>query len=76
MVARRLELVDVESVDEFECYPRAHDAEQVEAIAAMIREVGFIVSPIVDEKRRVILAGHARLAAARMVGLHPVSDNT
>ena len=71
VVARRLELVAIESLEAFERNPRAHDVEQVQAIAAMIREVGFIVPPIVDEQRRVILAGHARLEAAR-----PVSEGS
>ena len=47
---------------------RTHSDEQVAQIAASIKEFGF-VNPILAGPDRVIIAGHARLAAARKLGL-------
>jgi DNA modification methylase len=47
---------------------RTHSDEQVAQIAASIKEFGF-VNPILVGPDRVIIAGHARLMAARKLGL-------
>src|ERR1700743_2300816 len=47
---------------------RTHSDEQVAQIAASIKEFGF-VNPILVGPDRVIIAGHARLMAARNLGL-------
>lgn len=51
--------------------PRVHAEKQIEQIAASIREFGFngtiVVTPDME-----ILAGHGRLAAAKLVGLKQV----
>jgi DNA modification methylase len=47
---------------------RTHSDEQVAQIAASIKEFGF-VNPILVGPDRVIIAGHARLLAARKLGL-------
>lgn len=51
--------------------PRAHSARQVDQIAASIRAFGFTLPILVDENARV-LAGHARLDAAKRLGLKTV----
>jgi ParB-like chromosome segregation protein Spo0J len=53
---------------------RTHSDEQVAQIAASIKEFGF-VNPIRAGPDRVIIAGHARLMAARKLELatHPSS---
>ncbi|PZO40716.1 MAG: DNA methylase N-4 [Alphaproteobacteria bacterium] len=50
---------------------RRHPPEQVEKIAANIREYGFVF-PIVVGSDNQVLAGHARLEAARQLGLEEV----
>src|SRR5579863_7921578 len=50
---------------------RTHSDEQVAQIAASIKEFGF-VSPILVGPDRVIIAGHARLLAARKLGMTEV----
>jgi ParB-like nuclease family protein len=50
---------------------RIHTGQQIEQIAASIREFGFTVPILVDEKGEVI-AGHGRLMAAQMIGLDEV----
>jgi DNA modification methylase len=47
--------------------PRTHTDRQIHQIAASIREFGWLV-PIVIDEAGVILAGHGRLAAARLLG--------
>jgi ParB-like chromosome segregation protein Spo0J len=46
---------------------RTHSPEQVDQIAASIREWGWTIPVLVDEQGRLI-AGHARLLAARKLG--------
>lgn len=50
---------------------RAHSEEQVSQIAAAIREWGWTIPVLVDDDN-VILAGHARVRAARTLGLAEV----
>src|SRR5947207_2757484 len=50
---------------------RTHSEEQIEQIANSIREFGF-TNPILVDTQDGILAGHARLLAARQVGLSQV----
>ena len=50
---------------------RTHSAEQVEQIAASIREWGWTVPVLVDENDGLI-AGHARVMAAKQLGLAEV----
>jgi DNA modification methylase len=50
---------------------RTHSTEQVEQIAASIREFGF-TNPILVDKDSGIIAGHGRLAAAKIIGLETV----
>jgi ParB-like chromosome segregation protein Spo0J len=51
--------------------PRAHTAKQIEQIAASIKEFGFI-SPILIDGRGRIIAGHGRVAAAKLIGMGDV----
>ncbi len=46
---------------------RTHDDKQLNQIAASIRQFGF-TSPILIDEQGVVMAGHARLAAARQLG--------
>ena len=50
---------------------RTHSKRQVEQIARSITRFGFTNPVLVDEENRV-LAGHGRLAAAKLLGLHEV----
>jgi len=51
--------------------PRTHSAVQVAQIAASIREWGWTIPLLVDEKG-VLIAGHGRLLAAKKLGLKKV----
>ena len=50
---------------------RTHSKKQIRQIAASIREFGFVNPLLIDEANRVI-AGHGRLAAARLLDLESV----
>jgi len=47
---------------------RTHSDEQIARVAASIREFGW-TNPILVDGEGVIIAGHARLLAARKLGL-------
>lgn len=51
---------------------RTHTNKQIQQVAASIREFGFTV-PILVDSNDVILAGHARVEAARRLGMDTVS---
>ncbi len=51
--------------------PRQIPAEAVQAVARSIKEFGFRV-PIVVDAKRVVIAGHTRLLAAKQLGLREV----
>ncbi len=65
IVNRRLE-----EIQPYENNPRFND-EAVDAVAASIREFGFKV-PIVLDAEGVIVAGHTRWKAAKMLGIETV----
>src|SRR5260370_17098066 len=50
---------------------RTHTDEQVALVAASIREFGW-TNPILIRPDKVVIAGHARLLAARKLGLTDV----
>lgn len=50
---------------------RVHKPTQIRKIADSIRSFGFVVPALVDDEN-VLLAGHGRLAAAKLLGLRSV----
>lgn len=61
-------LRSIERLRPHELNPRKHSAEQIAKIATSLREFGWTNPILVDAGGRVI-AGHARLEAARQIGL-------
>jgi DNA modification methylase len=55
----------------YENNARTHSSDQIEQIANSIREFGF-TNPVLVDADAGILAGHARLSAARSLGLETV----
>ena len=66
--ADRVERRSVASLVPYARNARTHSAEQVDQIAASIREWGWTVPVLVDEQNGLI-AGHARVLAAKKLGL-------
>ena len=61
-------------IDELKPYPknaRKHSPQQIELIKKSIKEFGFR-QPIVIDKNKEIIIGHARLEAAKQLGLKEV----
>ncbi len=50
---------------------RTHAPEQVHKIAASIREWGW-TNPVLIDERNVIIAGHGRVMAAKLIGLEEI----
>lgn len=67
----RITMKRLEKITPYDRNPKAHPPEQIQAIAASIREFGFLV-PIILDDRDVIVAGHGRYEAARALGLAQV----
>lgn len=63
-----IEQVAVEKLKPRARNARLHSKRQVEQLAASIREFGFVGAIVIDEVGNV-LAGHGRLAAAKLLGL-------
>lgn len=55
----------------YENNPKLHPKDQVQQIANCMRECGFI-NPIIVDKNKVILAGHGRFEAAKLLGFKEV----
>jgi DNA modification methylase len=70
--------VQMVAVDQIKPNPRnarTHSKRQVRQIADAIKTFGWTVPLLVDEQKR-LLAGHGRLEAARLLGLHTVPTIT
>lgn len=70
-MAKRIAAWPIGRLKPYEKNARTHSARQVGKIAASIKEFGFTVPILVDENAG-ILAGHARLEAAKHLGLKTV----
>jgi ParB-like chromosome segregation protein Spo0J len=69
--ASKIVLKPLKSLVPFARNPRMHSDEQVAQIAASIKEFGF-TNPILLDGDNGIVAGHGRLAAAKLLGLEKV----
>jgi ParB-like chromosome segregation protein Spo0J len=66
-----VEILPVDSLRPDPRNARAHSPEQIEQIAASIRQFGF-TAPILALPNRTIVAGHGRLEGAKAAGLDKV----
>ena len=65
---RLVNLVAVDQIKPHPHNPRTHSKKQIRQIADSIQAVGF-AAPVVIDEDGVLLAGHGRLEAAKLVGL-------
>jgi len=61
----------IEALKPFGRNARTHSRKQINQIAASIREFGF-TNPVLIDDANVIIAGHGRVAAAKILGLDKV----
>jgi ParB/Sulfiredoxin domain len=66
-----IETVAVEALRPYERNARTHSKRQIRQIAKSIERFGFNNAVLVDEQRRII-AGHGRVAAAKLLGIKEV----
>ncbi len=64
-------LADIDTLIPYARNSRTHTDEQVAQVAASIKEFGFL-NPVIIAEDNTILAGHARVLAARKLGLDKV----
>jgi len=63
--------VNIEILKPFEGNPRKHGKEQLRRLMKSLKEFGF-VNPILATKDNMVVAGHARIEAAKEIGLKKV----
>jgi 16S rRNA G966 N2-methylase RsmD len=66
-----IETVAVEALRPYERNARTHSRKQIRQIAKSIERFGFNNPVLVDDERRII-AGHGRVAAAKLLGIKEV----
>ena len=71
IAVQHIESWTVDRLTPFVGNARTHSCEQIEQIAASIREFGF-VNPLLVGADGIVIAGHARLSAATQLGLSQV----
>lgn len=70
-LALRVSYVEPSNLQEYQKNPRTHSAEQVEKIVESLKVFGF-VSPLLIDSEGDVIAGHGRLAAARLLKLERI----
>jgi hypothetical protein len=66
-----VEWVPIDGIKPNPANPRTHSRKQIKAIARSVSEFGWVL-PILVDRNGVLVAGHARVAAARLLGLQEV----
>lgn len=74
-LANKIELKSTDSIIPYAANARTHSDEQVDQIAASIKEFGFN-NPILLDKDNGIIAGHGRTLAAQKLGIKKVPTIT
>lgn len=65
--AAKIEMVPVADVIPYARNSRDHSAEQVDRLAASMKEFGW-TNPIIIDEENVLIAGHGRIMAAQKLG--------
>ena len=71
MAGMKIETTPIDKLVPYVNNARTHSPEQVDQIAASIKEFGFN-NPVLIDKKNVIIAGHGRVMAARKLELKEV----
>lgn len=64
----KIQLLSTKALRPYARNPRSHSRRQIEQIAQSIREFGFN-NPILIDADKVVIAGHGRLEAAKLLGI-------
>lgn len=71
ITAKEMELVRVDKLVPYQNNTRTHTPEQINKLRSSLREFGFI-NPVVIDREFGVLAGHARVEAAKAEGITEV----
>lgn len=71
ITAKEMELVSVDKLVPYQNNTRTHNPDQINKLRGSLREFGFI-NPVVIDREFGVLAGHARLMAAKAEGITEV----
>jgi ParB-like chromosome segregation protein Spo0J len=66
----KIEEIDIEDIKPYENNPRKNE-KAIDIVARSIKEFGFKV-PVILNKKNVIVAGHTRILAAKILGMKKV----
>lgn len=70
-VPSQIELVSIEDLQPYEKNARTHSEEQIAQIVESMKRFGW-TQPILADEKNLIVAGHGRLEAAKLLGLKSV----
>jgi len=68
----KVENINIDILKPFEKNPKSHPAEQIDRIVRSIREFGWANPILALKENNMVIAGHARLKAARKMNLSEV----
>ena len=71
MAPRKLESLPIRSLRPWAKNARTHSRKQIRQVADSIKRFGF-TNPVLIDSENTILAGHARVAAAELLGIGEV----
>ena len=70
-MALKVEMLSIGALRSYARNPRTHSPKQIRQIAESIRRFRF-TNPILIDANRVVIAGHGRLEAAKLLGIRRV----
>jgi ParB-like nuclease family protein len=68
---QRIEMIPISALTPYKRNPRSHSRKQVRQVAESIKQFGFNNAVLIDDSNQII-AGHCRVAAAKLLGLPEV----
>ncbi len=68
---KNIVLKNINELVEYDSNPREHSKEQIKQVANSIKEFGWTIPILIDEKNEII-AGHGRLMAAKTLNIKEV----
>jgi ParB-like chromosome segregation protein Spo0J len=69
--ALRIEDIAIQQLNPYQNNPRLHPKKQIDKLARAINDFGFLIPVLIDDQN-IVLAGHARIEAAKQLALPSV----
>lgn len=71
----KVEFINIKNLNPYVNNSRTHDKEQIKQIAESISEFGF-TNPILIDENKMVIAGHGRLKASKLLDMESVPTIT